>query len=278
MPRKRSRRTRDSGGRRRTRSGFLPALVVFLFLLLSACGNDRETLLPPPASNTPAGMAGPASDQTATETESVAMASDGQEIPPAGITLHASVADNVDDACVGAKEVTVEPQGLLFFCVQVGNLGAVPLTDVEVVFKDGDVDLGSFTPHLGTFDHIDPGGVLLATLAEPVVNGRLAGVIAEEGLNVWLEASAMPVDSAGVDLEEVLAESQVLVRVEADYFSTGLATVAVSGADALFDVGHQMFPALELILPFVAFLALVAVLIRWARSRPGFWDRSHTSR
>ena len=281
MPRMRFRRTWDRTGGRRARHGLLPALVAFLFLLLSACGNNQETLLTPAASDTPpvaTGVTEPAADRTATVTESDTMAPDGQAIPAAGITLHASVADNVDDACVGDKKVTVEPDALLFFCVQVGNLGEVPLTDVEVVSKDGDVTLDSFTPLQGSFDHIDPGGVLLATLAEPVVNGRLAGEVAEEGLDVWLEASAIPVNSAGVELDEVLANSQVLVRIQADDSSTGLASAMGSGADALFDVGHQMFLVMEFLLPFVAFLALVAVLIWWACCRRSLRNQSDPSR
>lgn len=268
----RFRRTWDRRGGRRARHSLLATVVAFLFLLLSACGNSDETLLNPSAADAPpvaTGMVDPAADQTATDTESAVADSDDQAIPAAGITLYASVADNVDDACVGNKKVTVEPDALLFFCVQVANLGEVPLADVEVVSKDGNLDLKSFTPFLGTFDHIDPGGVLLATLAEPVVNGRLAGEIAEEGLDIWLEASAIPVDSAGVELEEVLANSQVLVRVQAEDSSTGLASGLGSGADALFDIGHRMFLAMGFLLPFLAFLALVGVLAWWA-----CWRRS----
>ena len=281
MPRMRIRRTWDRRGGHRARHSTLLALVSFLFLLLSACGDNQETLLTPPSADAPAvatGVIDPAGDGTAADAEPDVTASDVQAIPGAAITLYASVADNVDEACVGNKKVTVEPDALLFFCVQVANLGEVPLTDVEVVSKDGDVTLESFIPMNGTFDHIDPGGVLLATLAEPVVNGRLAGEIAEEGLHVWLEASAIPVDAAGVELEEVLANSQVLVRVQAGDSSAELASVMGSGADALFDVGHRMFMAMEFLLPFVAFLTLVAVLIWWACYRRSLRDQSDPTR
>lgn len=280
MPRMRFRRTWDRRGGRRARHILLSSLVAFLFLLLSACGDNQETLLTPPSADAPAEtgeVIDPAADQTGPGAGSDLTASDGQAIPAAAITLYASVADNVDEACVGNKKVTVEPDALLFFCVQVANLGEVPLTDVEIVSRDGNVDPGSLTALQGTFDHIDPGGVLLATLAEPVVNGRLAGEIAEEGLEVWLEATATPVDSAGVELEEVLANSQVLVRVEADGSSTRLAAVMGSGADALFDVGSRMFMAMEFLLPFLALLALVAVLIFWACCRRSLGDQSDPS-
>ena len=281
MPRMRFRRTWDRRGGRRARHILLSALVAFLFLLLSACGDNQETLFTPPSADAPAVVGGvdhPAADQMETGAGSDVTVSDGQVIPGAALTLYASVADNLDEACVGNKKVTVEPDALLFFCVQVANLGQVPLTDVEIVSKDGNVDAGSLTALQGTFDHIDPGGVLLATLAEPVVNGRLSGEIAEEGLEVWLEATATPVDSAGVELEEVLANSQVLVRVQAEDSSTELASVMGSGADALFDVGHRMFLAMEFLLPILAFLTLVAVLIWWACCRRSLRDQSGPTR
>jgi hypothetical protein len=245
--------------------------------LLSACVNNNQTISAASVADTPSvaiEVMEPAVDPSTADTKSAALGSGTPEIPGSGIALNAFAADNIDDACVGKTEITVEPDALLFFCVQVANLGEVPLTDVEVLSKDADVDLSTFTALKGSFDHIDPGGVLLATMAEPVVDGRFVGELARDGLNVWLQAGATSVDSTGVDLEQILADSQVFVRVQTDGSSTGPASAMASGTDALFDVGSRMFLALEILIPSLGIVALMAVGIWWACCRRSIREHS----
>lgn len=272
MPRPRFLRLRERKGGRRARRILLPALIVFVLLLLGACGGNDEPLNTPQTSDTSAVAPKPASaaeatDQAMDNAQSGAPSSRDGRMPDKGITLKASVADNVDEACVGAKEITVEPDALLFFCVQVANQGRIPLADVEILSQDRHLDLGTFIIADGDSTRIDPDGLLIATLVEPVVDGRLAGQIARDGLEVLLEASAIPVNADGVEMEELFANSRILVQVQEDDSPTGFRTAMGAGVDTLLSYANRFPLVLGFTVLLLPVLGLVVAMVCWVYGR-----------
>lgn len=263
----RFRRTRERRGGRRARRSLPPILFAYVFILVVACGGDDESLNTTVAADTPAvGSVSEAPQEAGGDAGSETAALEDMENAGAGITLRASAADNIDDACLGAKEVTVEPEALLFFCVEVANQGRIPLTDVEVLARDQRLDLSQFMIAVGDFARIDPEGFLIAILVEPVLDGRLAGRIAEEGFEVWLEAGAIPVDAGGVEMEKILANTRILVQVRQHDSPTGFASAVATGADTLLSIANR-FPLAMGFLVLVPLLALTVAAGSRVRGR-----------
>ncbi len=251
MPNLRYRRTGTREGRRRARQGLSSVLIALLLLVVGACGNDGETL---DAQEVPAP---PGSGSTALET--------GEQ---PHMLINASVADNHSDACLGAKEITVEPDDLLHFCVQVANLGEIPLTDVEISSDDPNLDMGSLLAVSGDFEKIDPEGFLIATLAEPVGDGILSGQMAQDGIDIWLRATATPVSADDAELEEILANAMVFVQVEEADSPAGFASTVGSGVDTLL-TGINRFPLMlsliVIVVPFVGVVTGLGLLVKQRR-------------
>ena len=271
MPKVRFQRIWEREGGRRARHSFLPALIAFVLLLVGACGGNDKSLNTPQVSDTTAPTVSPepatqAPEQTMGDAQSDALAPSSVETSDTGITLKASVADNADDACVGAKEITVEPDALLFFCVEVANQGRIPLTDVEILSTDQRLSIGSFIVAEGDFANIDPEGFLIAALVEPVVDGKLAGQVANDGLEVWLEANAVPVGPGGVELEKILANSRILVQVQEDG-STSFTAAVGAGADTLLSIASRFPLVAGFVVLLLPFLALILWFGWWCRRR-----------
>ena len=103
-------------------------------------------------------------------------------IPDADMLVAAWVADTDEDPCLGDQDIRVGPDATVHFCLEIENTGEVALTDVRVrsealrLRSDApSPNMNSFMPVQGDFDRIEPGRLLIATLSEPIVNGRLAG-------------------------------------------------------------------------------------------------------
>ena len=83
-------------------------------------------------------------------------------------------------------------------------MGASALTDVEISSEKLGIDVKSLAALQGGFDRIEPGYVLVASLAEPVEEGRLAGRLVTGTREIGLTAKAVPVDAEGAALQQVL--------------------------------------------------------------------------
>ncbi len=154
-------------------------------------------------------------------------------IPNTGVVVHAWVSGSGDDPCLGAKSITVAPDGdVVNLCVFVGNSGEAPITEVEIRSSALDLEANPLTLEHGNFDAIDRGQFLTATLSEPVEKGRLNGRVATRGLDIEIEATAVPLDFDGSELEPVSDTTDVNVFAREVLPVTGLvATVWASAED-----------------------------------------------
>ena len=188
-------------------------------------------------------------------------------LPEAAILVTASVTDNPDDQCLGNHHVAVEPDATVYFCVEVENVGASALTDVRVSPENLGIDVDSFRAIQGSFYRIEPGDLLVATLAEPVVEGRLAGRLAARVLEIGLTVEAEPVGTKSDAPQEVSGYASVSVEVVEDGSWPGFVDSVLSGASAmraLVSVGLIVFGVL---VPFLPVSAAVIALIWWRRRR-----------
>ena len=188
-------------------------------------------------------------------------------LPEAAILVTASVTDNPDDQCLGNHHVAVEPDATVYFCVEVENVGASVLANVQVSPENLGIDVDSFRAVQGSFHRIEPGDVLVATLAEPVVEGRLAGRLAARILEIGLTVEAVPVGARGNAPQDVSGYASVSVEVVEDGSWPGFVDSVLDGAGAmraLVGVGLIVFGVL---VPFLPIIAAVIALIWWRRRR-----------
>ena len=188
-------------------------------------------------------------------------------LPDAAILVTASVSDNADDLCLGNRHVTVEPDATVYFCLEVENVGASALTDVEISSENLGIDVKSFTALQGSFDRIEPGDLLVASLSEPVVEGRLAGRLVTRTLEIGLTAEALPVDAGGAALQQVSGYASVSVDVFEEGSWPGFFDSVVNGAGALRAIVSVGLIVFGVLVPFLPVIAAIIALIWWRRRR-----------
>ena len=188
-------------------------------------------------------------------------------LPEAAILVTASVSDNADDLCLGNRHVTVEPDATVYFCLEVENVGASALTDVEISSENLRIDVNSFTALQGSFARIEPGDLLVASLSEHVVEGRLAGRLVTRTLEIGLVAEALPVDAGGAALQQVSGYTAVWVNVFEEGSWPGFFDSVVNGAGALRAIVSVGLIVFGVLVPFLPIVAAVIALIWWRRRR-----------
>ena len=188
-------------------------------------------------------------------------------LPDAAILVTASVSDNVDNQCLGNQHVTVKFDATVYFCLEVENVGASVLTDVEISAENLGIDVTSFTALQGSFNRIEPGDLLVASLSEPVEEGRLAGRLATNGLEIGLVAEAVPVDAEGAELQEVSGYASVSVEVVEERSWPGFFDSVVNGAGALRAIVGVVLIVFGVLVPFLPIFAAIIALIWWRRRR-----------
>ena len=187
--------------------------------------------------------------------------------PDTGIEVAAWVSDDADDPCLGAQHLTADPDSTVYLCLEVENPGASTLTDVSVRSLDVRLDIGAFEARQGSFDRIEPGGLLVAVLEIPVEDGRLAGRVATRGLEIRLEAEAVPVDAEGIELPEVSAGTYVWLDSRTDDSLPGFADSVSDGAGFLRTIVGVALVALGVLIPFLPFVAVIIAVLWWRRRR-----------
>ena len=187
--------------------------------------------------------------------------------PDTGIEVAAWVSDDADDPCLGAQHLTADPDSTVYLCLEVENPGASTLTDVSVRSLDVRLDIGAFETRQGGFDRIEPGGLLVAVLEIPVEDGRLAGRVATRGLEIRLEAEAVPVDAEGTELPEVSGSTYVWLDSRTDDSLPGFADSISDGAAFLRTIVGVALVVVGVLIPFLPFVALIIALVWWRRRR-----------
>ncbi len=188
-------------------------------------------------------------------------------LPEAAILVTASVADSPDDLCLGNYHIAVEPDATVYFCVEVENVGASVLTDVQVSPENLGIDVDSFRAVQGSFHRIEPGDLLVATLAEPVVEGRLAGRLAARILEIGLTVEAVPVGAERDATQEVSGYAAVSVEVVEEGSWPGFVDSVLNGAGAMRAIVGVGLIVFGVLVPFLPVIAAVIALIWWHRRR-----------
>ena len=198
-------------------------------------------------------------------------------VPDTGLAVAAWVSSADEDPCLGYQDIVVEPDATVRFCLEIENTGEVALTDVRIRSETlrlrseaQSPNTNSFDPVRGGFDRIEPDQFLVATLSEPIVNGRLAGRVATRGLEVVFHVTVTPVDSDGAVLQNVVSTSAVAVVVVVEEDDSLSFPAAVrTGTGALIYVARFVAVIVGVLLPFLPFIALIAAIIWWIRRRRG---------
>ena len=188
-------------------------------------------------------------------------------LPDSGIAVAAWVSDDADDPCLGAQNLTVDPDSTVYFCLEVENTGASTLTDVSVRSRYVRLDIDAFEPRQGSFDRIAPGELLVAVLEVPVEQGRLAGRVATRGLEIEFEVEAVPVLAGGSTLQQVSTTTAVYLDSRSDESLPGFGDSVSEGADALGTIVGVALVVAGVMVPFLPFVAIIIALIWWRRRR-----------
>ena len=149
------------------------------------------------------------------------------------------------------------------------NTGASALTDVSVRSRNVRLDVDAFETLQGSFDRIEPGELLVAVLEVPMEAGRLAGRVATRGLEIGLEAEAVPVDAQGVELPEVFGDTYVWVDARTDDSLPGFGDSISDGAGFLRSIVGVALVVVGVLVPFLPFVAVIIALVWWRRRRRG---------
>ena len=190
-------------------------------------------------------------------------------LPDTGIEVDAWVSDDADDPCLGTEYFIAEPDSTVYVCLEVENTGASALTDVSLRSRNVRLDIDAFETLQGSFDRIEPGDLLVAVLEVPIEEGRLAGRVATRGLQIELEAKAVPVDAEGAALQGVSAETSVWVDARTDDSLPGFVDSISDGAGFLRSIVGVALVVVGVLVPFLPFVAVIIALIWWRRRRRG---------
>ena len=194
-------------------------------------------------------------------------------IPDTGMAVSAWVSTADEDPCLGDQDIVAGPESTVQFCLEVENTGEVALTDLRVrsatlrIRSDAPTpNTNTFVPVRGNFYRIEPDQVLLATLSQPIDDGRLAGRVATRGLEISFRVTGTPVDPKGAELADVMSSSQVHVSVREDD-SISFPSAVRAGAGALVAVARFLGVVVGVLLPFLPVVALIGALVWWIRRR-----------
>ena len=188
-------------------------------------------------------------------------------LPDSGIEVTAWVSDDAEDPCLGSQHLSVNADSTVYFCLEIENTGAAALTNVTVRSRNLRLDADSFDVRQGGFRRIEPGGLLVAVLDEPVEDGRLAGRIATRGLEVDFEIEAVPVNPGGAALQRVSGFSSVGMDVTPDESLPGFADSIDKGAGTLGTIVGIVLVITGFLVPYLPFIAAIVALVWWRRRR-----------
>ncbi len=153
-------------------------------------------------------------------------------LPNTGLLVTAWASTDGEDPCLGDRSLTTQRDDTVDFCVEVANQGEVTLTDVRLSSDVLASDDHPFVIERGSFERIEPGQFLTATLTEEMTKGRLAGRIATRGLEILIEATATPMDPDTPQLGVISDRTRVVVTTEEVIPNPGVLVHAwVSGKD-----------------------------------------------
>ena len=190
-------------------------------------------------------------------------------VPVAELRVTAWTSEAGDDPCLGDTDITVAPNADLRFCVEVENVGEVPVTDVQ--FRSATLrirpgDNTRFDIEQGSVSRVAPGELLVATVGGRVEDGRLAGRVATRGVFVDFEVTAVPLADGGEPVDPAYRYGEVEVIASDDHPVTFNEALG-NGTKALITAGRGVAILVATLLPWSPILAAIGAVIWWARRR-----------
>ncbi|WP_419842448.1 DUF4349 domain-containing protein [Candidatus Poriferisodalis sp.] len=191
-----------------------------------------------------------------------------EAVPTASLILRAWLADGEDDPCLGSDELVAPPAGVVGFCFELENDGEAALTDVTLSSEALRFDAEQLVVTSDTgLERIEPGQRVVATLAEEIADGRIAGRVVTRGLNIDVRARAVPIADDGTELAGLARAAALELYVEPDNSPPSFGDAVRGGAGALVAVGNGVLLVIGALLPFLPVMLVVAATAWWWRHR-----------
>ena len=186
-----------------------------------------------------------------------------EAVPPTSVMLQAWLARGGEDPCLGFENLDAPPDGDVGFCFELENDGETALTEVRLSshalrFANDDLTVLSG----GSLNRIEPGERVVATLVEPIADGRIAGRVATRGLEIDVRLSAVPVTETGTELARLARSHGLFLYVEEEDTPPGFGDALSGGWNALVAVGNGVLLVFGALLPFLPVI-LIALAVAW---------------
>ncbi len=186
-----------------------------------------------------------------------------EAVPPTSLVLEAWLAASEDDPCLGFESLDAPPDGDVGFCFELENDGETALTEVRLSSRALRFANDDLTVLDGADLHrIEPGERVVATLVEPIVDGRIAGRVATRGLEIDVRLSAVPVSETGTELARLARSHGLFLYVDEEDTPPGFGDALSGGWNALVAVGNGVLLVVGALLPFLP-VVLIALAVAW---------------
>ena len=186
-----------------------------------------------------------------------------EAVPPTSVVLQAWLAAGEDDPCLGFETLDAPPDGDVGFCFELENDGETALTEIRLSSQALRFANDDLTVLDGADLHrIEPGERVVATLVEPIVDGRIAGRVATRGLEIDIRLSAVPVTETGTELARLARGQDLFLYVEEEDTPPGFGDALSGGWNALVAVGNGVLLVFGALLPFLP-VVLIALAVAW---------------
>ena len=187
-----------------------------------------------------------------------------EAVPPTSVILRAWMAPGDEDPCLGFADLIAPPDGEVAFCFELENDGETALTQVtlssnELRFHTGDLTV----PVDMNLERIEPGERAVATLVEPITDGRIAGRVATRGLEINVRLSAVPVTETGTELARLARSQGLYLFVEEEDTPPGFGDALSGGWGALVAIGNGVLLVIGALLPFLPVIVIALVVAWW---------------
>jgi len=192
-----------------------------------------------------------------------------EAVPRTSVVLRAWLAPGDEDPCLGYTDLLVPPDGGVGFCFELENEGETALSEVllgsnALRFNNDDLTVSDGM----SLERIEPGQRAVATLVEPVSDGRIAGRVATRGLEIDIRLSAVPVTADGAELARLARGTTLHLEVQEQAAAPGFGDALSGGWNALVSIATGIGLVVVALLVWLPIIAVGLWLAWWFLRRP----------
>ncbi|MYD33785.1 MAG: DUF4349 domain-containing protein [Acidimicrobiales bacterium] len=201
-------------------------------------------------------------DQVDLATITLSITESVEAVPDASVILRAWMAYD-DDPCLGFGDLAAPLDGDVGFCFDVENDGETTLTEVMLGSNALRFNIDDMMVSDGmSLERIEPGERAVATLTEPISDGRIAGRVATRGLEIDIRLSAVPVTADGAELARLARGATLHLYVEEEDAPLGFGDALSGGWNALVSLATGIGLVVVALLVWLPIIA-VALWLAW---------------